>query len=126
MEGKDFNEKLEVYSSSVRAGKRTYFFDVKKTKKGDLYLTITESKKVFHSDDGSFHFEKHKLFLYKEDFEKFTDALEDALKFIKENAGSFMEKEETTETEEQEGVSSVGDETTDFIKIKFEDLNKEE
>ncbi len=124
MEGKDFNEKLEVYSSSVRAGKRTYFFDVKKTKKGDLYLTITESKKVFHSDDGSFHFEKHKLFLYKEDFDKFSDALGDSLTFIKENAENFIEKEEPAQTDKEKSSSETNT-TTDFVKINFEDLNKE-
>ena len=66
------NYKNEIYSKSVRAGKRTYFFDVKSTRSGDHYLTITESKKKF-DQDGDFHFEKHKIFLYKEDFDKFKD-----------------------------------------------------
>ena len=68
------NYRNEIYSKSVRAGKRTYFFDVKSTRSGDHYLTITESKKKF-DHDGNFHFEKHKIFLYKEDFEKFKDGL---------------------------------------------------
>jgi len=68
----------EMYSNAVRAGKRTYFFDVKATRGNDLYLTITESKKKTR-DDGEFFYEKHKLFLYKEDFEKFADGLKDAL-----------------------------------------------
>ena len=68
------NYRNEIYSKSVRAGKRTYFFDVKSTRSGDHYLTITESKKKF-DQDGNFHFEKHKIFLYKEDFEKFKDGL---------------------------------------------------
>ena len=68
------NYRNEIYSKSVRAGKRTYFFDVKATRSGDHYLTITESKKKF-DQDGSFHFEKHKIFLYKEDFDKFKDGL---------------------------------------------------
>lgn len=79
------NGQEEIYSQSVRAGKRTYFFDVKSTKGGDYYLTITESKKRFN-DDGKFFFEKHKIFLYKEDFEKFSEGLNSAVEFIKNNA----------------------------------------
>jgi hypothetical protein len=73
------NEKAnEIYSKVVRAGKRTYFFDIKATKNNDFYLTITESKKSTNHD-GSEQFQKHKLFLYKEDFEKFKEGLEDVL-----------------------------------------------
>lgn len=68
------NYRNEIYSKSVRAGKRTYFFDVKATRSGDHYLTITESKKKF-DQEGNFHFEKHKIFLYKEDFDKFKEGL---------------------------------------------------
>ncbi len=74
----------EVYSKSVRAGKRTYFFDVKSTRKDDYYLTITESKKRIRPD-GSVYYEKHKLFLYKEDFEKFAEGLNDVVQFIRNN-----------------------------------------
>lgn len=74
----------DVYSKAVRAGKRTYFFDVKSTRDGDFYLIITESKKVTRSN-GDFNFEKHKIFLYKEDFEKFNLGMEDALAFIERN-----------------------------------------
>ena len=81
--GKNYEEGL--YSRSVRAGKRTYFFDVRATRAGDYYLTITESKKRF-SDDGKFFFEKHKVFLYKEDFDKFNENLADAVEFIKKNS----------------------------------------
>jgi len=73
----------EIFSKAVRAGKRTYFFDVKTTKADDYYLTITESKKRFNNTDGKFVYEKHKLFLYKEDFEKFTEGLEQVIEFIK-------------------------------------------
>lgn len=73
--------KDEVFSKSVRAGKRTYFFDVKSTKSSDQYLTITESKKIFDSEN-QFHFEKHKIFLYKEDFEKFIEGLSEAIGYI--------------------------------------------
>ncbi len=87
-EGKE--NRQDIYSKAVRAGKRTYFFDIKSTKSKDLYLTITESKKRFQ-DDGKFYFEKHKLFLYKEDFEKFSDGLEEAIGKIKEmqQSGDF-------------------------------------
>ncbi len=84
----EFNKRAneEIYSNSIRAGKRTYFFDVRKTRNGELFLTITESKKIF-KDEGNFHFEKHKIFLYKEDFEKFSDGLSEALEFISSNNG---------------------------------------
>ncbi|MBO2526356.1 MAG: DUF3276 family protein [Bacteroidales bacterium] len=75
-------EKNEVLSRAVRAGKRTYFFDVKTTKNEEKYLTITESKRKFNADNGTFFYEKHKLFLYKEDFTKFQNALAAVLEFI--------------------------------------------
>lgn len=75
-------EKNEILSRTVRAGKRTYFFDVKTTKNDEKYLTITESKRKFNADNGTFFYEKHKLFLYKEDFSKFQNALVGVLDFI--------------------------------------------
>ncbi len=81
-EGNNGGRNDEVYSKVVRAGKRTYFFDVKSTRNNDLYLTLTESKKTFQ--DGKPSFQKHKIFLYKEDFDKFTGGLEDALAKISE------------------------------------------
>ena len=83
MDGFEKRERDEVFSKAVRAGKRTYFFDVKKTRKEDYYLTITESKKRF-TDDGKHHFEKHKIFLYKEDFEKFSNGLTEAIDVIRD------------------------------------------
>ncbi len=74
----------DVFSKPVRAGKRTYFFDVKATKGNDYYLTITESKRRMEND-GSFAYDKHKIFLYKEDFEKFTDGLQEVIDFVKKN-----------------------------------------
>lgn len=105
-ENRKYNEEA-LYSKSVRAGKRTYFFDVRSTRAGDYYLTLTESKKRFN-DDGTFAFEKHKLFLYKEDFEKFTENFNDAIDFIKKNVP-------VTETT-TDGVSSNS--------VSFEDLGK--
>ncbi|MGN1215641.1 MAG: DUF3276 family protein [Candidatus Cryptobacteroides sp.] len=75
----------DIYSKPVRAGKRTYFFDVKSTKdSSDYFLTITESKRRTEQD-GSYSFDKHKIFLYKEDFEKFLDGLEEVISYMKEN-----------------------------------------
>ncbi len=82
-EGFDMNDdREEVYSKAVKAGKRTYFFDVKATRNNDYYLTITESKKRF-DDGGNASFEKHKIFLYKEDFEKFAEGLEETVAVVK-------------------------------------------
>lgn len=73
----------DVFSKPVRAGKRTYFFDVKSTREQkDYYLTITESKRRTNSD-GSFTYDKHKIFLYKEDFEKFSEGLAEVIDYIK-------------------------------------------
>lgn len=82
---KEFFDNNEVLSIPVRAGKRTYFFDVKTTRSNDLYLTITESKRRFNNEDAKFVFDKHKLFLYKEDFEKFSNALQECIKYIEDN-----------------------------------------
>lgn len=79
MENQDKNE---VLSRAVKAGKRTYFFDVKKSRNEEMYLTITESKRKFNADNGNFFYEKHKIFLYKEDFEKFKNALTGVIDFI--------------------------------------------
>ncbi len=75
------HQREEVFSKAVRAGKRTYFFDVKSTKANDFYLTITESKKRI-GDDGTAFFEKHKIFLYREDFQKFSEGLQEAIQHV--------------------------------------------
>lgn len=106
------NDRGDLFSKSVRAGKRTYFFDVKSTKGNDYYLTITESKKRF-GQDGKFFYEKHKIFLYKEDFEKFTEGLNEAVMHIRENAPVI---ESTPET----GVASASGSSD----VSFEDLGK--
>ncbi len=74
--------KEEIFSKAVRAGKRTYFFDVKATRSDEYYLTITESKRRFNNDQGKFFYEKHKIFLYKEDFQKFSHGLNGVIEFI--------------------------------------------
>jgi hypothetical protein len=102
----------EVYSKVVRAGKRTYFFDVKATKGNDLYITLTESKKTFN-DDGRDNYQKHKIFLYKEDFEKFREGLDDVLNKIEsmKKSGNYSE---TYSTESQE--------VSNYSSVSFEDL----
>ncbi|HZK94794.1 MAG TPA: DUF3276 family protein [Prolixibacteraceae bacterium] len=114
----------EIYSVAVRAGKRTYFFDVKSTRRDEFYLTITESKKRFEQD-GSFHFEKHKIFLYKEDFEKFNDGLQEVITFIDQNQqDEFVNQDEfddvkVSEDKVLEEVSS----SKDYTNLEFDDLN---
>lgn len=112
------HEREEVYTKVVRAGNRTYFFDVKATRKNDLYLTITESKKRFNKD-GKFFYEKHKVFLYKEDFEKFANGFEDAVTFIKNNLPE-QEDEPTNKESSEKGISN--ELNNEFINVEFEDL----
>jgi hypothetical protein len=86
MEEKDFLDNEEIFSKVLRAGRRTYFFDVRATHANDYYLTITESKKFTH-DDGSFHYKKHKIYLYKEDFELFKDILNEMTTYVFDERG---------------------------------------
>jgi hypothetical protein len=119
-ENKD-KDRGEIFSKAVRAGKRTYFFDVKATISEEQYLTITESKRRFSNDQGKFFYEKHKLFLYKEDFEKFVNGLNIAIEFIK--TGKAPEPaEEELEKLEHVTEPSVKNKHTD---ISFEDLSSE-
>ena len=116
-EGSRFNQ--EIHTKIVRAGKRTYFFDVKSTRNDEYYLTITESKKRY-TDQGKFHFEKHKIFLYKEDFDKFADSLLDVVDFIRQNQPGqevevVKENEEIVAEAEKEPVK-------DYSDIEFEDI----
>lgn len=78
-----------IYSKAIKAGKRIYYLDVKKSRNDDLYLAITESKKKVtgYDEDAQVTYEKHKIFLYKEDFEKFTEGLEDVIGFMKQEQG---------------------------------------
>lgn len=100
-------DKEIVFSKAIKAGKRIYYLDVKKNRKDEMFLAITESKKIVSSegDDSQISFEKHKIFLYKEDFEKFMNGLQQAIQFIADKQGtpSFSNKEQmATEVEESE------------------------
>jgi hypothetical protein len=112
--------KEEIFSKSVRAGKRTYFFDVKATKGNDYYLTITESKKRF-GDDGKFFYEKHKLFLYKEDFDKFAEGLSEAVAHIKSIAPPIVHHEHAGSVTVD---AETSDSTASFSDVNFDDLGK--
>ena len=125
----------DIYSKVLRAGRRTYFFDVRSTKAGDYYLTISESKK-FTNEDGTFYFKKHKIYLYKEDFENFTNILGEMTKYIIDEKGleviseihdkDFVAKkdkeaksnDEDAETKEQ--TEEKKEETSD--EVEFEDI----
>jgi hypothetical protein len=115
------NVKEEIYTKVVRAGKRTYFFDVKATRREDYYLTITESKKRL-GKEGKIFYEKHKIFLYKEDFEKFTDGLRDVVTFI--GNGKNELKAEVLHSEEERKQEPVDLSAREFTNIDFEDLGK--
>ena len=90
-----------VYSRSVKAGKRIYYLDVRKARNEDLYLCITESKKKSGAEDEAPQFEKHKVFLYKEDFRHFTEGLEDVMNFVKAQVGAIEDREEWTPKEDE-------------------------
>jgi hypothetical protein len=121
MEDTENKEREEIFSRVVRAGKRTYFFDVKSTVGEEFYLTITESKRRFNNEQGKFFYEKHKLFLYREDFEKFSLGLSDAMEFIR--TGKAPDR---PEPEEEENTPVKNEYTgTKHLDISFEDLSSE-
>ncbi|MGN6646428.1 MAG: DUF3276 family protein [Cytophaga sp.] len=107
MEEKKDKDNVEIYSQRVKAGKRTYFFDIKSTRSNDYYLTITESKKRF-KDDG-YYYEKHKIFLYKEDFSKFIEALKQSVDYVKTELMPDVNFDEfdRAEDEEEESTGSL-------------------
>lgn len=96
-------DKEIIYSKAIKAGKRIYYLDVKKNLKDDLFLAITESKKVQSKESGSVSFEKHKIFLYKEDFRKFMDGMTDVISFIEDRNAEKKQEETTSDSEMEEG-----------------------
>ena len=135
MENNDFRDREEIFSKVLRAGRRTYFFDVRSTKAGDYYLTLTESKK-FTNDDGSFHYKKHKIYLYKEDFSEFSSILNEMTDYVVNEKGEEViserhqkdfKKEEYSEseiikTEDTEDTKPIDNKPTDFTDVSFEDI----
>lgn len=118
------NHRDDLFSKAVRAGKRTYFFDVKSTKGNDLYLTITESKRRF-SDDGNFQYEKHKLFLYKEDFDKFAEGLQETIDRIRaiQASNGFDDSDNHISEQHQAENSSEQEEVKEFTDVSFDELD---
>lgn len=113
-------EKDEIFSKVLRAGRRTYFFDVRATKADDFYVTITESKK-FTEEDGSFHFKKHKIYLYKEDFVAFKEILDEMTDYVLEHKGEevISERHQKDFKREYDDRFSSKDSYTD---IDFDDI----
>lgn len=127
--------KEDVFSTSVRAGKRTYFFDVKATRGNDLFMTITESKRIGNEMDGPVRYEKHKIFLYKEDFDGFIDGLERAVDHIRElqGTGEFRSADSNRKNpgeygDHQENGEVLSEETSSRAaesEVSFDDLGDE-
>ena len=128
-------EREEIFSKVLRAGRRTYFFDVRSTKAGDYYLTLTESKK-FTNEDGSFHYKKHKIYLYKEDFTEFSNILNEMTDYVISEKGEEViserhqkdfKKEESTEltdekNDENEKENDDGESSNEFTDVSFDDI----
>jgi len=128
-------EREEIFSKVLRAGRRTYFFDVRSTKAGDYYLTLTESKK-FTNEDGSFHYKKHKIYLYKEDFSEFASILNEMTDYIISEKGEEViserhqkdfKKEDSQKTSEESNDESKNENDTDessneFTNVSFDDI----
>ncbi len=127
MSERHHEDQEEIYSKVLRAGRRTYFFDVRSTKAGDYYLTITESKKFTH-DDGSFHYKKHKIYLYKEDFEAFREHVSEMMDYIIDEKGTevISERHQKDFKKEEESNVAPNEEvapTTDsFTDVDFDDI----
>ena len=149
MEERKYNDAEDIHSKILRAGRRTYFFDVRSTKAGDYYLTISESKK-FTNEDGSFYFKKHKIYLYKEDFKGFNDLVKEMTQYIidekgleviserhqkdyvkedhqkteeKEEINEIEEKEETNKTDEKEETEETKSSSEEnFTDVDFDDI----
>ena len=122
MSENNFNEQDEIFSQVLRAGRRTYFFDVRATKADDYYLTVTESKKFTH-DDGSFHYKKHKIYLYKEDFVEFNEMLKIATDYIiNEKGKEVISDRHQSDYKKDEAPTEEATTTENFTDISFEDI----
>ena len=125
----EMTDKEEIYSKVLRAGRRTYFFDVRATKAGNYYLTITESKK-FTNDDGSYHYKKHKIYLYKEDFSEFREILAEMTDYIVNEKGEevISERHQRDFKREDDFVAQEAKTSQDlngtesFTDISFDDI----
>jgi len=129
----------EIFSKKVRAGRRTYFFDVRSTRAGDYYMTVTESKRDFN-EDGTPFYKKHKIYLYKEDFNNFKEALNEVSDYIIAEKGEKIISKKEIKTEEveestietkappkpvQQDTETIEKPSTDFTEVNFDDLGKD-
>jgi hypothetical protein len=125
MRENDMLEKDEIFSKVLRAGRRTYFFDVRATKADDYYITITESKK-FTEEDGSFHFKKHKIYLYKEDFAAFSEILSEMTDYVLQHKGeeviSERHQKDFKREYNQETIEEKPTSEKSFTDIDFDDI----
>ena len=110
-------EREEIFSKVLRAGRRTYFFDVRSTKAGDYYLTLTESKK-FTNEDGSFHYKKHKIYLYKEDFSEFSNILKEITEYVISEKGEEVISERHQKDFKKEDNQEANEESSDEDKTE--------
>ena len=121
----------EIYSKAIRAGRRTYFFDVRSTRARDYYLTITESKRDFN-EDGTPFYKKHKIYLYKEDFSNFKDALTEFTDYIIKEKGEeiiSLKKEEQNHVKDVKDVKEKEEKeesSTDFTEVNFDELGEDD
>lgn len=122
MSDKGMMEKEEIFSKVLRAGRRTYFFDVRATRADDYYLTITESKK-FTNDDGSFFYKKHKIYLYKEDFDGFNEILQEMTDFIVNEKGEEVISERHQKDFKKEFEDVVAEDSEKAPAQKFTDVS---
>ncbi len=131
MSEKDSRSREEIHSKVLRAGRRTYFFDVRATKADDYYLTITESKK-HTSENGSHYYKKHKIYLYKEDFDKFRDLLNEVTQYIIDEKGTevisdthqpdYYDHIDTQGSEQEIETTEVSPASKEFTDVSFEDI----
>ena len=121
----DYKDIEEIFSKRVRAGRRTYFFDVRSTKAGDYYMTLTESKRDFN-EDGSPFYKKHKIYLYKEDFANFKEAFVEVSDFIIKEKGEEIISDKKFDKSKKEIPSEKKEESsTDFTEVDFDDLGQD-
>lgn len=122
MKGYENKEKEEIFSRVLKAGRRTYFFDVRETKAGDYYITITESKK-FTEEDGSYYFKKHKIYLYKEDFTAFKDILQEMTNFvITEKGEEVISERHQKDYKKTYSIDEKNNLEKSLSDLKFEDI----
>ena len=114
----------EIFSKVLRAGRRTYFFDVRETKASDYYMTLTESVRNFN-EDGAPTYRKHKIYLYKEDFANFKDAFEEVSNYIIAEKGKEIISDKKSEKREEKPAEKIEASSTDFTEVNFDDLGED-